>query len=82
MWLDMPKNIRTSKCGMIQTKGDKRAEKLALKIDFLKGLIFESAAWFFVIILKFIFTALYEIKIHKRNFLVTKKISFPKADFH
>ena len=34
------------------------------KIDFLINSIFESAAWFFIIILKFIFTPIYEIEIH------------------
>ena len=40
-----------------------------------------QAAWFFVIILKFIFTSIFEIKIHGKKFLDTKKISFSKADF-
>ena len=53
----------------------------ALK-SILKGeSISESAAWFFVIILKFIFTSIFEIKIHEKKFLDTKKISFSKADF-
>ena len=43
--------------------------------------IFESAAWFFVIFLEFIFTSIFEIKIHEEKFLDTKKISFSKADF-
>ena len=43
--------------------------------------IFESAARFFVIILKFIFTFIFEIKIHEKRFIDTKKISFSKADF-
>ena len=42
--------------------------------------IFESAAWFFVIILKFFFTSIFEIKIHEKKFFDTKKISFSKAD--
>ena len=33
MSLDMPKNIRTSKCGMIQTKGDKQAENLTPRLS-------------------------------------------------
>ena len=44
-------------------------------------LIFESAAWFFVIILKFIFTLIFEIIIPEK-ILDTKKISFSKADFY
>ena len=48
----------------------------------LRGdLMFESVAWFFLIILKFIFTSIFEIKIHKK-FVDTKKISFSKADVY
>ena len=43
--------------------------------------IFESAAWFFIIILKFIFTSNFEIKINEEKLLDTKKISFSK-EFH
>ena len=50
------------------------------KIDFWEDPIFESAAWCFVVILKFIFTPIFEIKIHEKNFLDTKKISFSKSD--
>ena len=52
------------------------------KIDFKRDSIFESAALFFVIMLKFIFTSIFEIKIHEKKFLDTKKISFSKADFY
>ena len=41
--------------------------------------IFESAAWFFVIMLKFIFTSIFESKIHEKNPWHQKK-SFSKAD--
>ena len=51
------------------------------KIDFKGGAIFESAAWVFVIILKFIFTSILEIKIHKKIPWHQKK-SFSKADFY
>ena len=44
--------------------------------------IFESAAWFFVIILKFISTSIFEIKIHEKKFRDTKKILFTKVDFY
>ena len=37
------------------------------KIDFKGDPIFESAVWFFVIILEFIFTSIFEIKIHEKN---------------
>ena len=54
----------------------------ALKIDFLGGtLILKSAAWFFVIILIFIFTLIFQIQILKKKFLDIKKISFSKANF-
>ena len=35
--------------------------------------IFESAAWFFVIIVKFFFTFIFEIKIHEKKIMDTKK---------
>ena len=38
------------------------------KVDFVRNPISESAARFFVIILKFIFTLIYEIKISEKNF--------------
>ena len=55
--------------------------RIGSKIDFKEDLIFEQAARLFVIILKFIFTFIFEIKIHEKKFLDTKKISFSKADF-
>ena len=51
------------------------------KIDSKGDPIFESAARFFFIILKFISTSIFEIKIDEKKFLDTKKISFSKADF-
>ena len=51
------------------------------KIDFTRNPISGSAARFFVILLEFSFTLLYEIKIFERNFFHTKIISFSKADF-
>ena len=38
----------------------------ALKSILREDPIFESAAWFFVINLKFIFTSIFEIKIHEK----------------
>ena len=46
------------------------------EIDFVRDTIFGSAAWFFVIILKFIFTVISEIKIHEKNSLTTKNFIF------
>ena len=43
------------------------------KIVFLGDLIFESVAWFYVIILNFIFTPIFEIKNHEKNSLTPKK---------
>ena len=57
------------------------ARPYGFKIDFVKNPISGSAARLFVIILKFIFTYIFKIKIHEKKFLDTKKISFSKADF-
>ena len=46
------------------------------KIDLKGDPIFESAAWFVVIILKFIVTSIFEVKIHEKNFLTPKKFYF------
>ena len=46
------------------------------KIDFKGDPIFESAAWFFISILKIIFTSIFEIKIHEKNSLTPKKFHF------
>ena len=58
------------------------AQSLSFEIDFVSNPISRSAALFFVIILKFIFTAIFEIKVHVKKFLGTKKIPFSKADFY
>ena len=39
-------------------------QALGVEIDFVRNPISESAAWFFVIILDFIFTPIFESKIH------------------
>ena len=52
------------------------------EIDFVRNPISGWAALFFIIILKLIFTAIFEIKFHVKKFLDTKINSFPKADFH
>ena len=46
------------------------------KIDFKGDLVFESAVLFFVIILKFIFTSIFEIKFHEKNSSTPKKFIF------
>ena len=43
---------------------------------FLRNPISRSAAWYFVIILKFILTPIFESKIHVEKFLDTKKFHF------
>ena len=48
----------------------------SFEIDFLGNPTSGSASWFFVIILKLIFSSIFEIKIHAKKFLDTKKISF------
>ena len=58
------------------------AQQLDFEIDFVRNPISGSAANLFVIILKFIFTAIFEINVHEKKFLDTKKISFSKPDFH
>ena len=51
------------------------AHRLDFEIDFAKNAISGSAAWFFVIIVKFIFTAIFEIKNYVEEFLGTKNSS-------
>ena len=58
------------------------ARPLGFEIDFVRNPISGSAARFFVIILKFVFTPIFEIKVREKKFLDTKKISFSKPDFH
>ena len=58
------------------------ARPYSFEIEFVINCITETAAWFFVIILKFIFTRIYEIKIYEKKFLDTKKKFILKADFH
>ena len=52
----------------------------AVKSIFKGDPIVESAAWFFVIILKFIFKSIFQIKIYEKKFLDTKKISRVSSD--
>ena len=58
------------------------AQSLDFEIDFARNPISGSAVWFFVIIFKFISTAIFENKNHVKKFLGTKKISFSKPDFY
>ena len=57
------------------------ARPYGFKIDFARNLFSGSAAWFFVIILKFIFTPIFEIEIYEKIPWYQKKNSFLKADF-
>ena len=74
---------REEPCGNINSHavGMAVARPLGFEIDFVRNPISGSAAWFFVIILKFILTPIFEIKVHEKKFLDTKKISFSKPDF-
>ena len=58
------------------------ARLYGFEIDFVTNPISGSAAWFFVIIFEFIFTPIFEIKIHEEKFVDTKKISFSKPDIY
>ena len=58
------------------------ARPYGFEIDIARNSIPGSAAWFIIIILKFILTLIFEIKIHEEKFLDTEKISFSKPDFH
>ena len=51
------------------------------EIDFLRNPIFRSAACFLIIILKFILTAIFYIKIHEKNSLTPKKFHFQSPIF-
>ena len=57
------------------------ARPLGFEIDFARNPISGSAAWFFVIIVKFIFTAIFEIKKHVKNSLTPKKFHFRSPIF-
>ena len=46
------------------------------EIVFVRNPIFESGSWFFVISFKFIWTPIFEIKIHARKSLDIKKVFF------
>ena len=58
------------------------ARPYGFEINFVRNPFSGSAWWFFVLILKFIFRPIFEIKIHAKKFLDILKISFSKADFH
>ena len=51
------------------------------QIDFVRNPISGSASWFFIIILKFIFTPILEIKIHTKKFFDTKNFHFRSPIF-
>ena len=58
------------------------AQPSDFEIDFARNTISGSAARFFVIIVKFIFTAIFEIKNYLKKFLGTKINLFSKPDFY
>ena len=57
------------------------ARPYGFEIDFVRSPISGSAVWFFVIILKSIFTLIFEMKIYEKKFLDTKKIHFRSPIF-
>ena len=57
------------------------AQPWGFENDFVRNPISGSAAWFFVIILKFILTAIFKIKVHVKKFLGAKKIIFESQVF-
>ena len=57
------------------------ARPYGFEIDFLRNPFSVSTSWFFVIILKVIFTPIFVIKIYAEKFFDTKRISFSKSDF-
>ena len=52
------------------------ARSYGFEIDFMRNPISGSAAWFFVIILEFIFTSIFEIKVHVKKSLAPKEVIF------
>ena len=44
------------------------AQPLSFEIDFVRNLISGSATWYFVIILEFLLPAIFEIKVHVKQF--------------
>ena len=65
-------NKERLKCINSHANGTVVMRPSGFEIDFVNNPLSGSAAWFFVIILKFIFTAIFEIKNHVKNFLTTK----------
>ena len=59
-----------------QAGGTAVARPYGFAIDFVRNRFSESAAWFFVIILKFILHPFLKSKFMKKKFLDTKKISY------
>ena len=65
-----------------QAGGMAVARPYGFGIDLVRNPIFGSAAWFFVIILKLIFKAIFKSKFMKKIPWREKKNSFSKPDFH
>ena len=60
------------------TLGMAVARPYGFEIDLVRNPISGSAASFFAVILKFIFTPNFKIKIHEKKFLHTKKFHFQR----
>ena len=58
------------------------ARPYGFEIDIVRDPISESTSWFIVIILKFISTPIFVIKIYEKKFHDTKQISFSNVVFY
>ena len=70
-WLAVKLSLENSYAGGIAI-----ARPYRFEIDFMRNPISGSASWFFVIVLKFLFTPIFEIKIYTKKFLDTKNFIF------
>ena len=57
------------------------AQSLGFEIDFVRNPISGSAAWYFIIILEIIFSAILEIKVHVKKFCGQHKNSRQRGSF-
>ena len=79
--VDLAKSIYINLAINSHASGIAVARPNGFEIDFVRNPISGSAAWFFVIIFEFIFTPIFEIKIHEKKSLTQKKIHFQRPIF-
>ena len=78
----LPNFLQTREyCSNSHAVGMAVAQPLDFEIDFARNPPIESAAWFFVIILKLIFTTIFEIENHVKNSLALKKSDSMRVKF-